>query len=90
MNFKNRVAMVTGAAQGIGKATALVLAQYGADIAVSDVKEQKIKQTADEINLLGRQSLGLRIDVSVKSDIVRGVDKVLEKFGRIDILVNAA
>jgi len=90
MNFNNRVAMVTGAAQGIGKATALVLAQYGAEVVVSDVQEQEVKQTADEIKLLGRQSLGLRIDVSVKSDIVDGVEKVLEKFGKIDILVNAA
>ena len=90
MNFKNRVAMVTGAAQGIGKATALILAQYGSDIAVSDIKEQEVKQTVDEINLLGRQSIGLRMDVSIKSDIVKGVDQVLEKFGKIDILVNAA
>jgi NAD(P)-dependent dehydrogenase (short-subunit alcohol dehydrogenase family) len=90
MDLKNRVAMVTGAAQGIGKATSLILAQYGADIVATDVKEDGLKQTVTEIKTFGRKGMALTMDVSIKSEVAKCVEEALQNFGKIDILVNAA
>ncbi len=90
MDLKDRVAMVTGAAQGIGKATSLILAQYGADIVATDVKENGLKQTVEEIKNFGRQGMALTMDVSKKPEVTRCVEEALQYFGKIDILVNAA
>jgi len=90
MDLKDRVAMVTGAAQGIGKATALILAQYGADIVATDVKENGLKQTVTEIKNFGRQAMALTMDVSKKPEVTGCVEEALQYFGKIDILVNAA
>jgi len=90
MDLSNRVAMVTGAAQGIGKATALVLAGYGADIVATDVKKEKVNQTVAKVQTFGRQAMALSMDVSIKSQVVECVEAALQYFGKIDILVNAA
>ena len=67
MDLSNRVAMVTGAAQGIGKATALVLAKQGANIVATDVKEEKVNQTVAAVQTLGRQAMALSMDVRIKN-----------------------
>ena len=90
MDLSNRVAMVTGAAQGIGKATALVLARYGANIVATDVKEEKVNQTVATVQTLGRQAMALSMDVSIKTQVAKCVKIALQHFGKIDILVNAA
>jgi len=84
------VALVTGAAQGIGKAVALLLARNGADIVVSDINLEKAEETANEINLIGRKALAVKVDVANWNDVERLVDVILEKFAKIDILVNNA
>jgi 3-oxoacyl-[acyl-carrier protein] reductase len=90
MNLEGRVAMVTGAAQGIGRAIALALAEVGADIAGGDVALEKLQGVAKEIEALGRKALALHLDVSSPDSVKEAVDKTLEAFGKIDILVNNA
>jgi 3-oxoacyl-[acyl-carrier protein] reductase len=90
MNLEGRVAMVTGAAQGIGRAIALALAEAGADIAGGDVALEKLQGVAKEIEALGRKALALHLDVSSPDSVKEAVDKTLEAFGKIDILVNNA
>jgi 3-oxoacyl-[acyl-carrier protein] reductase len=84
------VALVTGAAQGIGKAISLLLAKHGADIVVSDVLLEKATETAKEIETLGRKAMAVRVDVSKLGDVEQVVDAILKQFGKIDILVNNA
>jgi len=90
MNLEGRVALVTGAAQGIGRAIALALAEVGADIAGGDVSFEKLQGVAKEIEALGRKTLPLHLDVSSPDSVKEAVDKTLEVFGKIDILVNNA
>jgi 3-oxoacyl-[acyl-carrier protein] reductase len=90
MNLQGRVALVTGAAQGIGRAIALALAEVGADIAGGDVNLEGMEKTAKEIEALGRKSLAVRLDVSDPASVKDAVTKVLEAFQKIDILVNNA
>ena len=90
MLLENKVALVTGAARGIGKAIALTLAGEGADIAVSDVNLEGAESAAEEIESRGRQTLVSRMDVSKIKEVNEMVDKILDKFGRIDILINNA
>lgn len=90
MELAGRVALVTGAAQGIGKAISLLLAKQGADIVVSDVNLEKATETAKEIETMGRKAMAVRVDVSKLQDVDQMVDGVLTQFGKIDILVNNA
>ncbi len=90
MNLEGRVALVTGAAQGIGRAIALALAEVGADVAGGDVKLEQLQGVAKEIEALGRKTLALHLDVSSPDSVKEAVDKTFEVFGKIDILVNNA
>ena len=90
MNLTDRVAIVTGAAQGIGEAIAMRLARAGANIAVVDLNLEQAEKTAARVRELGRKSLALRCDVSRANDVAAMRDQVLAEFGRIDILVNNA
>ena len=90
MELEGRVALVTGAAQGIGKAISLLLAKHGADIVVSDINLEKATETAKEIETMGRKAIAVRVDVSKAGDVEQMVDTILKEFGRIDILVNNA
>ena len=84
------MALVTGGAQGIGKAVALLLAQNGADIVVSDVNLEKAEETAREIQALGRKALAIKADVARLVDVEKMVEMILAQFGQVDILVNNA
>jgi NAD(P)-dependent dehydrogenase (short-subunit alcohol dehydrogenase family) len=87
--LKGKVALVTGGAQGIGKAIATRLAQDGASVVIADL--QKFDQAAAEIaKSSGSRTLGLQIDVSSEKDTKRMADETMRTFGRIDILVNNA
>jgi 3-oxoacyl-[acyl-carrier protein] reductase len=89
-NMQGRVALVTGASQGIGRACALELAKAGATLAVSDINEVKLAEVAAEIEALGGQAAAFRLDVSNQESIEAGAKAVLEKFGKVEILVNNA
>ena len=84
------MALVTGAAQGIGKAVALLLARNGADIVVSDINLEKAEETAKEVQALGRKALATKVDVATLGDVEKMVEAILVQFGKVDILVNNA
>jgi 3-oxoacyl-[acyl-carrier protein] reductase len=90
LKLTGRVALVTGAAQGIGKAIALLLARNGADIVVSDINLEKAEETAKEIRAIGPKAMAVKVDVSNPSDVERMVEAIIEKLAKIDILVNNA
>lgn len=91
MKLENKVAIVTGASQGIGRGIALGLAEAGADVVVNcDRNIDRAEAVADEIQALGRRSMVAQADVSKGGDVNRMVQKTLETFGRIEILVNNA
>jgi len=87
-----KVAIVTGGRRGIGKAIALALAEAGADIAVCDrvMEDGELKATAEEAKRLGRRSLAVQADIAQKADVDNLVQRVVDEFGVIDILVNNA
>ena len=85
-----KLAIVTGAGQGIGKAVALRLARKGADVVVADINTQNAEQTAEEIRSLDRRALSCSVDVANLSEIQSMVDRAVAEFDRVDILVNAA
>jgi len=86
----DRVALVTGGGRGIGKAVALAYAREGANVAVVARSSAEINQAVSEIEGLGRKGLALQADVSNPDDVKRMVASVLEEFGRVDVLFNAA
>ncbi len=90
MKLSGKVALVTGAAQGIGRAIALLLARNGADIVVSDINLEKAEETAKEIRAIGPNAISVKVDVANLSDVERMVEGILEKLAKIDILVNNA
>ena len=90
MELKGKIALVTGAAQGIGKAVTLLLARHGADVIVADVNLEKAEETAREVQSLGRQSMAVKLDVTRLQDVEATVETALQRFGKIDILINNA
>ncbi len=90
LKLAGKVALVTGAAQGIGKAVALLLARNGADIVVSDINLEKAEETAKEVQTLGRKALAIKVDVAKLDDVEKMVGAIWARFGQVDILVNNA
>ncbi len=90
MRLENRVALITGAGRGIGRATALLFANEGAKLALCDVDEAAVKAVADEIKAAGGQAIAVVADVSDSAQVDGMVGKVIETFGQIDILINNA
>jgi len=90
LKLAGKVALVTGGAQGIGKAVALLLARNGADIVVSDINLEKAEETAKEVQTLGRKALATKVDVATLGDVEKMVEAILVQFGKVDILVNNA
>lgn len=90
MKFEGKVALVTGAARGIGEAIALTLAREGADVVVIDVDLDGAQRVAQEIERLGRRARAIQADVSDREAVKRCVHEAVSVFGKIDILVNNA
>ena len=90
MDLTNQVALVTGAAQGIGKASAIALAEAGAQVIVADIDRAKAEATAETIMAGQRRAMAVQADVGNLHDIDSMVHEALAKFGQIDILLNNA
>jgi len=90
MRFKEKVVLVTGSAQGIGREIAMAFAKEGADLVISDVDLEKAKETSAEIEGLGRKSLAVTMDVSNFAKVEEALNLILDKFIKVDILVNNA
>lgn len=89
-SLKDRVALVTGASQGIGRATALALSQAGARVAVAARNADKLAAVVAEISAAGGEALAIPMDVADAQQIKDGFRQAIEKFGKLDILVNNA
>jgi 3-oxoacyl-[acyl-carrier protein] reductase len=90
MRLKDKVAFVTGAARGIGQATAMRFAEEGAIVIAGDIDMLGPEETTDSIQESGGRAIPVRINVSDRSSVFLAVDRVIREFGRIDILVNNA
>lgn len=89
-NLKNKVALITGARRGMGRAHALTLAKYGAKVVVTDINLDECQQVVAEIQEQGNEALALKLDVTQKDEVEKAVQETIKKFGRLDILVNNA
>jgi 3-oxoacyl-[acyl-carrier protein] reductase len=89
-NLDGKVAMVTGSAQGIGRAIALNLAEGGARIALTDMRAAKLDEVVKEIEAKGGKAMGLCVDVTDLEAVQKMVDQILEAWEKVDILVNNA
>ena len=89
-DLKNKVVVITGARRGMGKADALLFAQKGAKVVVSDISQEDCQKVVDEIEKKGGEALAVKCDVSKKEEVDNLFEKTIEKFGRVDVLVNNA
>jgi len=89
-SLKDKVAVVTGASQGIGRDTALALAEAGAKVAAAARNEEKLAALVSEIRAAGGEAFALKMDVADADQVKAGFKQVVDKFGRLDILVNNA
>src|SRR5688500_9215338 len=90
MSLDGKVAIVTGAAQGIGRTIAETLAHDGADIAVADMDPGRAQDTIEAVKKLGRRALNIKVNVADWNDVKTMTEQVLKEWGKIDILVNNA
>jgi 3-oxoacyl-[acyl-carrier protein] reductase len=90
VNLKGKIALITGAAQGIGKTVALFLAEKGADIAICDINLEKLEEAKKEIEVSGRRCMATKVNVADFMESEQMVSHVIKEFDRIDILVNNA
>ncbi|ABA56627.1 Glucose/ribitol dehydrogenase [Nitrosococcus oceani ATCC 19707] len=90
MSINGKVALITGAGQGIGRAIALRLANDGADIAIVDLNEEKMGAVADEVRAAGRKATTFKADVSKRNEVYAAVDHAEKELGGFDIIVNNA
>ena len=90
MKLKDKIGIVTGGANGIGRAIALGLAREGANVVIADIDSERAAQVAEEIKALGCEAIGVRTDVTKFHEANSMAKRVLEEFKKIDILVNNA
>jgi 3-oxoacyl-[acyl-carrier protein] reductase len=90
MRLKDKVAVITGAAQGIGRATALAMGREGAQVVVADLQADKAQTVANELQALGAPALAVEVNVANETSVKRMAKSAFERFNRVDILVNVA
>ncbi|MBU1061962.1 MAG: 3-oxoacyl-[acyl-carrier-protein] reductase [Candidatus Omnitrophica bacterium] len=90
LSLEGKVALITGGAKGIGKEISLLFANQGADICLCDTDIEQAEETAGEIRDLGRDSLSFKTDVTDSKQVQDMMDKILDKFKKVDILINNA
>lgn len=88
--LENKVAIITGAASGIGKAIATKYVEHGAKVVIADFNEQGLHATVEQFKAAGSEVLGVKVNVALEEDVQRMVDETVAQFGRVDILVNCA
>ena len=90
MKLENQAVMITGGARGIGEEMALTFAREGADLILADLEEARLEKVAAKIKDLGRNALAEKCDIGSKAEVDGLVERAVERFGRIDVLVNNA
>jgi len=90
MRLKDKVAVITGAASGIGKEIAITFAREGAKIVIADLNQKAADATAKELDPAGRRALGVAMDVANEDQVNAGIDKAIATFGSLDVLVSNA
>lgn len=90
MLLKDKVTVITGGARGIGREIAELFAREGSDIAICDINQQELDQTKSRLEALGRHAESYVVDVTKSSEVEEMVNKVLDKFSKVDILINNA
>ena len=90
MDVAGKVAVITGGASGIGRATAVELARRGADIVVADIHDERIAEVQGEVEALGRRYLGVHTDVTNDADVERMRDAAISTMGHVDIVMSNA
>jgi 3-oxoacyl-[acyl-carrier protein] reductase len=90
LRLKEKVAIITGSAGGLGKTFALTFAREGAAIVIIDINQEEIDRTVNEIKALGNKCIGYVCDIIKQTQVEETVKKIIEKWGRVDILVNNA
>ncbi len=89
-DLKSKTAVITGAARGIGLASARLLAEHGANVVVADVHYETARESADALNAEGLSAMAVEVDVRSKDSVEQMAERTMERFKRIDILVNNA
>ena len=90
MRLKDKVAVITGGAQGIGRATALMMGREGARVVVADLQGEKAQSVANELQGIGADAIGVAVNVASESSVQQMAKTTFERFGRVDILGNIA
>lgn len=88
--FKGKTIVITGAASGIGRATALIFAREGANVVCADIDEDGVAKTAEAVQTRGAQALALTIDVTKRAAVKDMIELALGEFGRVHFLFNSA
>jgi 3-hydroxybutyrate dehydrogenase len=90
VRLKDKAAIITGAASGIGKEIAIVFAREGAQVAIADLDQKAADATAKEIDPAGKRAIGIAMDVTNEDQVEFGTSRVIEAFGALDVLVSNA
>jgi len=90
MKLKDKVAIITGAAKGIGKAIAIEFMKEGAKVVVADIDFEGAQKTVEELKKMGGEAIAVKVNVADPVDVRSMVEKTVEKFGRVDVLINNA
>ncbi|ALX49479.1 glucose 1-dehydrogenase [Lentibacillus amyloliquefaciens] len=88
--LENKVALITGSGSGIGKEIASAYAKEGAKVVIADFAEEAMNNTVSELTDAGHEAIGVKVNVAVNAEVEHMIDEAIEKFGRVDILINNA